>query len=71
MSDVRSNFLRFAAVVIAVDVLGLGVWRLLPPETSIRTGLLLGTLIVAPLVGFLVVYLPMATEARERANDWE
>ncbi|MGQ4554463.1 DUF7534 family protein [Halobellus sp. GM3] len=63
MSDVRSDFLRFVAVVFAVDVLGLGLWQVLPPETSIRTAVLFGTLVVAPLLGFLLVYAPAASEA--------
>ncbi|MFC6874502.1 hypothetical protein [Halobellus marinus] len=61
-SDVRSNFLRFVAVVLVVDALGLGLWQLLPPETSIRTAILLGTLVLAPLLGFLVVYVPAAAD---------
>ncbi|RLM59837.1 hypothetical protein DVK02_03670 [Halobellus sp. Atlit-31R] len=71
MSDVRSNFLRFAAVIVVVDVLGLGVWGLLPPETSIRTAVLFGTLVVAPLLGFLVVYVPAAREARDDDRELE
>jgi len=65
MIDVRASLLRFAGVVIAVDLLGLGAWCLLPPETSIRTGVLFGTLVVAPLVGFLVVYAPAVSRAGE------
>ncbi|WP_311173138.1 hypothetical protein [Halobellus ordinarius] len=61
-SDVRANFLRFVAVVLVVDALGLGLWQLLPPETPIRTAILLGTLVVAPLLGFLVVYVPAAAD---------
>jgi len=63
MSRVRRNFLRFAAIVVAVDLVGLGAWRLLPPESGIRTGVLFGTLVVAPLVGFLLVYAPVASRA--------
>ncbi|GGJ01289.1 hypothetical protein GCM10008995_08980 [Halobellus salinus] len=58
MSRVRRRFIRFAAVVVAVDLVGLGAWSLLPPETGIRTGILFGTLVTAPLVGFLLVYAP-------------
>ncbi len=65
MSTVRRNFLRFAAVVVATDLVGLGAWRLLPPGSGIRTGVLFGTLVVAPLVGFLVVYAPAASRAGE------
>jgi quinol-cytochrome oxidoreductase complex cytochrome b subunit len=65
MNGVRRSFLRFAAIVIAVDVVGLGAWSLLPPESRIRTGVLLGTLVVAPLVGFLLVYAPAASRAGE------
>jgi quinol-cytochrome oxidoreductase complex cytochrome b subunit len=65
MTDVRSNLLRFVAVVLVVDALGLGLWRILPPGTSIRTVALFGTLVLAPLFGFLLVYVPAATGARE------
>jgi hypothetical protein len=65
MIDVRSNLLRFLGVLLAIDFLGLGAWRLLPPGASIRTGVLFGTLIVAPLVGFLVVYAPAVSQAGE------
>ena len=58
LGDVRSNLLRFVAVVLVVDLLGLGLWSLLPPGTTIRTAILFGTLLVAPLLGFLVVYAP-------------
>ena len=47
---------------LGVDALGLGLWRLLPPETSIRTTILFGTLVLAPLLGFLVVYVPAAAD---------
>lgn len=65
MNGVRRSVLRFAAIVIAVDVVGLGAWSLLPPGSRIRTGVLLGTLVVAPLVGFLLVYAPAASRAGE------
>ena len=65
MIDVRSSLLRFVGVVVAVDLLGLGAWRLLPPATSIRTGVLFGTLVIGPLVGFLVVYAPAVSRASE------
>jgi quinol-cytochrome oxidoreductase complex cytochrome b subunit len=65
MSEVRRNVLQFAAVVVAVDVVGLGAWSLLPPATGIRTGVLFGTLVVAPLLGFLLVYAPAASRAGE------
>ena len=65
MNSVRRNVLRFAAVVVAVDLVGLGAWSLLPPESGIRTGVLFGTLVVAPLVGFLLVYAPAAARADE------
>lgn len=65
MNGVRRSVLRFAAIVIAVDVVGLGAWSLLPPESRIGTGVLLGTLVVAPLVGFLLVYAPAASRAGE------
>lgn len=64
MNSVRRSLLRFAAVVVAVDLVGLGAWRLLPPESGIRTGVLFGTLVVAPLLGFLLVYAPAASRAR-------
>ena len=63
MSGVRRTVVRFAAIVIAVDAVGLGAWSLLPPESGIRTGILLGTLVVAPLLGFLLVYAPAASRA--------
>ena len=65
MSDVRSTLLRFVTVVLVVDALGLGLWRLLPPETQLRTLVLFGTLVVAPLLGFLVVYAPAVADERE------
>jgi hypothetical protein len=65
MTGVRANFLRFAGIVILVDLVGLGAWWLLPPATSIRTGVLFGTLVLAPLVGFLVVYLPLVSRSAE------
>jgi quinol-cytochrome oxidoreductase complex cytochrome b subunit len=65
MSPVRRSFLRFVAVVIAVDLIGLGVWSLLPPESGIRTGVLFGTLVIGPLIGFLVVYAPAASRVGE------
>jgi len=63
VNSVRRSFLRFAAVVVAVDLVGLGAWRLLPPGSGIRTGVLFGTLVAAPLVGFLLVYAPAASRA--------
>ncbi|WP_144906474.1 DUF7534 family protein [Halobellus captivus] len=63
MTDVRSDLLRFIGVVLAVDALGLVVWQLLPPGTSARTIVLFGTLLVAPLLGFLVVYAPALSRA--------
>lgn len=65
MTDVRANVVRFVAIVLAVDLVGLGAWRLLPPEASIRTGVLFGALVIGPLVGFLVVYAPAASRAAE------
>jgi len=65
MSTVRRNFLRFAAVVVAVDLVGLGAWGLRPPGSGIRTGILFGTLVIAPLLGFLLVYAPVASRASE------
>ncbi|MFD1597966.1 hypothetical protein [Halobellus rarus] len=64
LGDVKSNLLRFVAVVLVVDVLGLGLWSLLPPETTVRTGILFGTLLVAPLLGFLVVYAPAVSASK-------
>ncbi|MFA1610094.1 DUF7534 family protein [Halobellus rubicundus] len=64
---VAHHFLRFVSVVLAVDALGLGVWWLLPPEASIRTVVLVGTLIVAPLLGFLLVYAPTVSRSRARS----
>ncbi|MFB6251717.1 MAG: hypothetical protein ABEI27_08545 [Halobellus sp.] len=69
VGGVGHHFVRFVAVVIAVDAFGLGAWWLLPAGDSIRTGVLLGTLLVAPLLGFLLVYAPAVTTARERARD--
>ncbi|MBB6646512.1 hypothetical protein [Halobellus ruber] len=63
MTDVRRNFLRFATVVVVADAVGLGAWSLLPVGTGIRTGVLFGTLVVAPLLGFLLVYAPSASRA--------
>ena len=64
--DVRSNLVRFIAVVIAIDALGIGLWGLFPPGTSIRTAILFGTLVAAPFVGFLVVYVPAAASLSDR-----
>ncbi|WP_336021667.1 hypothetical protein [Halobellus salinisoli] len=64
MSDVRSDLLRFVTVVIVVDALGLLAWALLPPETTARTVVLFGTLLAAPLLGFLVVYAPALSGPR-------
>ncbi|MFB6089750.1 MAG: hypothetical protein ABEJ97_01710 [Halobellus sp.] len=58
------HFLRFVSVVLVVDALGLGAWWLLPAGAPLRTGVLVGTLVVAPLLGFLLVYAPEATRAR-------
>ena len=63
MSHVRRSFLRFVGVVVAVDLVGLGAWSVLPPETGVRTGVLFGTLVIAPLFGFLLVYAPAASRA--------
>jgi quinol-cytochrome oxidoreductase complex cytochrome b subunit len=65
MTDIRSDLLRFAGVVLVVDVLGLGLWRLLPPETQLRAAVLFGTLVVAPLLGFLLVYAPAVANGPE------
>ena len=65
MTDVPATLLRFLGVVVVVDVIGLGAWRLLPPETSIRTGVLFGTLVIGPVVGFLLVYAPVVSQASE------
>jgi hypothetical protein len=63
LGDVKSNLVRFVVVVLTVDVLGLGLWSLLPPATTVRTAILFGTLLVAPLLGFLVVYAPAVAES--------
>lgn len=63
MTTIRRNFLRFVGVVLAVDLVGLGAWRLLPAESGVRTWILFGTLVLAPLVGFLLVYAPAASRA--------
>jgi len=65
MTDVKSDLLRFVAVVLVVDALGLGLWRLLPPETQLRTAVLFGTLVLAPLFGFLLVYAPAVANGPE------
>jgi hypothetical protein len=49
---------RFLVVMLAVDLLGLGLWWLLPAGTAPRQFVLLGTLAVAPAVAFLVTYGP-------------
>ncbi|WP_049986402.1 hypothetical protein [Halobellus rufus] len=64
MSGVRSDLLRFVAVVLVVDALGLLAWRLLPPATNARTIVLFGTLLAAPLLGFLYVYAPAVSGPR-------
>jgi len=64
VSNVRSDLIRFVTVVLVVDVLGLTAWGLLPPETSARMIVLFGTLLAAPLLGFLVVYAPAASNSR-------
>jgi len=51
-------------VVLVVDVFGLGVWQLLPPGSSARTVVLFGTLLAAPLLGFLVVYAPAVSGSK-------
>ncbi|SFR35154.1 DUF7534 family protein [Halogeometricum limi] len=58
MNDTLSHLSRFLTVMILVDFLGLGVFALLPPSVGIRQYVLLGTLVVAPLVAFLVTYGP-------------
>lgn len=63
MTTIRRNFLRFVGVVLAVDLVGLGAWRLLPAESGVRTWILFGTLVLAPLVGFVLVYAPAASRA--------
>lgn len=42
--------------MILVDFLGLGVWAILPASVGIRQYVLLGTLVVAPLIAFLLTY---------------
>jgi hypothetical protein len=63
VTTIRRNVLRFVAVVLAVDIAGLGAWRLLPAGSGVRTWVLFGTLVLAPLVGFLLVYAPAASRA--------
>lgn len=65
MTTVRRDALRFVAVVLGVDVAGLGAWRLLLAGGGVRTWVLFGTLVLAPLVGFLIVYAPAASRAGE------
>jgi hypothetical protein len=49
---------RFLVVMLAVDLLGLGLCALLPAGTGPRQFVLFGTLVVAPAVAFLVTYGP-------------
>lgn len=42
--------------MILVDFLGLGLWVILPASAGFRQYVLLGTLVVAPLVAFLLTY---------------
>ncbi|ADQ68306.1 hypothetical protein C499_14665 [Halogeometricum borinquense DSM 11551] len=58
MGDTLHHLSRFLFVMLAVDALGLGVWAILPETVGIRQLVLLGTLIVAPLIAFLVTYGP-------------
>jgi hypothetical protein len=44
--------------MLLVDFLGLGVWVILPASAGFRRYVLLGTLVVAPLIAFLVTYGP-------------
>lgn len=58
MSDTLGHLSRFVAVMLVADALGLGVWYLLPESAGVRQFVLLGTLVVAPLIAFLVTYGP-------------
>jgi hypothetical protein len=58
VSDTLQHLSRFIVVMVLVDFLGLGVWAILPPSAGFRQYVLLGTLVVAPLIGFLVTYGP-------------
>jgi uncharacterized membrane protein YeiH len=58
VSDTLSHLTRFLVVMFAVDAVGLGVWAILPATAGIRQYVLLGTLVVAPLIAFLVTYGP-------------
>lgn len=44
--------------MLLVDAVGLGAWALFPAGTAPRTYVLFGTLLVAPIVAFLVTYGP-------------
>jgi len=66
VGGIGHHFVRFVSVVLAVDAVGLGAWLLLPAGTSLRTAVLVGTLVVAPLLGFLLVYAPEASRSRKR-----
>jgi hypothetical protein len=61
VSDTLSHLGRFLAVMLVVDALGLGVWTLFPVGTAPRTYVLFGTLLVAPIIAFLVTYGPELT----------
>ncbi|MFC6826714.1 hypothetical protein [Halopelagius fulvigenes] len=56
--DTLSHLVRFLTVMLAVDAVGLLAWSLFPEGTTPRTYLLFGTLLVAPIVAFLVTYGP-------------
>ncbi|ELZ29788.1 hypothetical protein C474_12166 [Halogeometricum pallidum JCM 14848] len=56
MRDTLRHLSRFLVVMILVDFLGLGLWVILPASAGFRQYVLLGTLVVAPLVAFLLTY---------------
>ena len=58
MRDTVQHLSRFLTVMLLVDFLGLGVWVILPASAGFRRYVLLGTLVVAPLIAFLVTYGP-------------
>lgn len=58
MRDTLSHLVRFLTVMLVVDAVGLGAWALFPPGTAPRTYVLFGTLLVAPVVAFLITYGP-------------